>query len=51
MCGCVHMSELPIKSQKRVLDPVEMEFQVFVSHLTRELGTKLMSSAETVGCN
>lgn len=51
MCGCVHRSELPIEAQKRVLDPVELELQVFVSHLTRKLGIKLMSSVEAAMCN
>lgn len=41
----VHMSD-PCGGQKRPLDPLELELQIAVSHLTWMLGTELRSSQE-----
>lgn len=40
----MHMRVCVSKSQKRTSDPLELESQVIVNHLTWVLGTELMSS-------
>lgn len=42
---CVHISVGPLRSQKKVLDPLELDFQLVVSCQVCMLGTKLQFSA------
>ncbi|XP_031231326.1 uncharacterized protein LOC116093765 [Mastomys coucha] len=44
--SCIYMChvdwvQVPVKSRKKSSDPLEMEFQAVVSHLTKMLGTEL----------
>lgn len=49
LCVCVcHISEDALRGQKRVLDTLEAQLQVVVSHLTRVLGSKLGSFTRTL---
>jgi hypothetical protein len=41
MCECAFAG----RNQKSSLDPLELEMQAFVSNLTREMGSKIQSSA------
>jgi hypothetical protein len=48
MCEYVHLCVATSEVQKRSSDPLEIELQVVVSHLTWVLGTELRSSGRTV---
>lgn len=45
VCGCLYVTcmQMPTKTKKRVLDPLELKSQVVVSHLLWVLGPELKS--------